>query len=55
MINNVFNIYDENGLYTNTEKSSFQYNMQTFDNLIDSMLEKKNSNILYRNTEIEIK
>lgn len=55
MINNIFNIYDEKFEQTENKNCNIQYNMQNFDDLLDSMLIKKNSNVLYKNTEIEIK
>lgn len=55
MINNILNIYDKKFVQQNTEDCNFQCNMQKFDDLLDTMLKKKNNNILYKNTEIEIK
>lgn len=55
MNNNIFNIYDENNMPSNSDNCNILYDMQTFDNLLDTMIQKKENNIISYSDEIEIK
>lgn len=55
MINNTFNIYDSNDMLSNSDNCNIHYDMQTFDNLLDTMIQKKENYFEYHNSEIEIK
>lgn len=55
MINNIFNIYDENNMPSNSDNCNIQYDMQTFDNLLDTMIQKKENRFEYHSSKIEIK
>lgn len=55
MINNTFNIYDSNNMPSNSDNYNIHYDMQTFDNLLDTIIQKKESRFEYHNSEIEIK
>lgn len=52
MISDIFNIYDDVN-DNHTENVNFQYDLQKLDNLLDSILENRNSNIVYKSTDIE--
>ena len=55
MINTIFNIYDENNMPSYSDNYNIQYDTQTFDNLLDTMIQKKEKHFEYNSNEIEIK